>query len=586
MFRIRRIFDAVLPRNRKIIEEIQHILRVQFPLIRQKEIDELPDKLRNPLKHRFQSIVFVAEKQTGGIKGFALLMHEPQLHFAYLDYISAAPRTSGTGIGGVLYERVRREAMLLGVIGIFMECLPDDPALCPHLETLRQNRARLRFYERYGAVPVIGTAYETPLEPDDDCPPYLVFDNLGQNRPLGREEAKVAVRAILERKYADLCSPQYVDMVVDSFQDDPVRLRPPRYASPKAKARVEADLAPELRIVLVVNDRYDIHHVRERGYVEAPVRIPSILRGLESTTLFERLPMQPFPEKHILAVHDRDFYSYLKTACQNVEPGRSLYPYVFPIRNTTRPPKELTVRAGYYCIDTFTPLNSNAFLAARCAVDATLTAAAHLLKGRCLAYALVRPPGHHAERRSFGGFCYFNSNAIAAQELSKHGRVAILDVDYHHGNGQQDIFFRRNDVLTVSIHGEPNIAYPYFSGFAEEVGEGEGTGFNLNIPLPEQVDGVRYVRALEKALDRIRTFKPDYLVVALGLDTAKGDPTGSWSLSAEDLKENGTRIGALKLPTLVVQEGGYRSRTLGSNARAFLKGLWAGAYKNDGKTTR
>jgi GNAT superfamily N-acetyltransferase len=195
--------------------------------------------------------------------------------------------------------------------------------------------------------------------------------------------------------------------------------------------------------------------------------------------------------------------------------------------------------------------------------------------GRRMAYALVRPPGHHAERRAFGGFCYFNNCALAAQFLRHHGRVALLDIDYHHGNGQQDIFYDRPDVLTVSIHGDPAFAYPYFSGFRDEVGAGEGAGFNLNLPLPEAVDGDRYRRTLAAALRHIAEFEPDFLVVAFGLDTAKGDPTGTWSLTRNDFKLNGRMIGDLGTPVLVVQEGGYRTRTLGVNARCFFEGLSA-----------
>jgi hypothetical protein len=147
----------------------------------------------------------------------------------------------------------------------------------------------------------------------------------------------------------------------------------------------------------------------------------------------------------------------------SLEVKESVYPYVFPIRNVARPPKDLAVRAGYYCIDTFTPLNHNAFPVAARAVDCAMTAAQRVLEGARVAYALVRPPGHHAERRSFGGFCYLNSAAVAANYLSGYGRVAMLDVDYHHGNGQQTIFYRRADVLTVSLHGHPSFAYPYFT---------------------------------------------------------------------------------------------------------------------------
>ncbi len=242
-------------------------------------------------------------------------------------------------------------------------------------------------------------------------------------------------------------------------------------------------------------------------------------------------------------------------------------------------PKDLSVRAGYYCIDTFTPLNRNAFLAAKRATDCALRAADQILDGRRLAYALIRPPGHHAERRCFGGFCYFNNTAVAAHYLSSHGRVAILDIDYHHGNGQQDIFYRRNDVLTVSIHGHPNFAYPYFSGFSDERGENAGEGFNANFPLPENQDGNEYRKTLAKAIQKVVRFNPLVLIVALGLDTARGDPTGSWLLAAKDFYANGRMIGELRLPTLVIQEGGYRTRTLGVNARRFFEGLVSGSQR-------
>ena len=196
--------------------------------------------------------------------------------------------------------------------------------------------------------------------------------------------------------------------------------------------------------------------------------------------------------------------------------------------------------------------------------------------GGRLAYALVRPPGHHAERATFGGFCYFNSAAVAAHHLSFSGRVAVLDIDYHHGNGTQDIFYDRGDVLTVSLHGHPRFAYPYFSGYEDERGAGPGTGFNLNVPLPESLDGAEYRKALQPVLGRIEKFAPAFLVVSLGLDVARGDPTGSWSLTARDIAENGALIGRLGLPTLVVQEGGYRTRTLGVNARNFFQGLHRG----------
>jgi acetoin utilization deacetylase AcuC-like enzyme len=249
---------------------------------------------------------------------------------------------------------------------------------------------------------------------------------------------------------------------------------------------------------------------------------------------------------------------------------------VFPVRNAARPPRELSVRAGYYCIDTFTPLNINAYKAARWGVNCSLSAADSILDGNRIAYVLTRPPGHHAERFVFGGFCYFNNTAIAASYLSKYGKVAILDMDYHHGNGQQQIFYDRSDVLTISIHGHPSFAYPYFSGFSEEKGEGEGSGYNFNYPLKEEINGEEYREILGHAIKIVRKFKPEFLIIALGLDTAKGDPTGTWLLSPADFLQNGKMAGSLRMPTLIIQEGGYRNKYLGINARSFLKGFYEG----------
>ncbi len=574
MFRIRRIYDAVLPLNQEALRQVQAILREQFPYVSEDEVEALPEKLRNPIKYRFRSLGFVADDWQGRVQGFALLMHEPKLNFCFLDFISAGARLEGRGVGGALYQRVRDEAIALNAVGIFFECLPDDPVLSRDPVVRRQNANRLRFYERFGARPIVGTRYETPVKPDSDNPPYLVFDGLGRGAPLRRDYARAVTRIILEAKYAHLCPPAYVAMVVESFADDPVRLREPRHVTQERPLSVPAHRSADQRIVLVVNDRHHIHHVHERGYVESPVRINSILRELERVDLFLRVSPRHFGEQHILDVHDQGFVTYFKRICEDLPPGKSIYPYVFPIRNVARPPKELAVRAGYYCIDTFTPLNRNAFLAAKRAVDSALTAAEEILHGARLAYALVRPPGHHAERRTFGGFCYFNSTAVAAHYLSALGKVAILDVDYHHGNGQQDIFYERGDVLTVSIHGHPRFAYPYFSGFEEERGAGNGLGANVNIPLGEHLDGEGHRKALATALRRIRQFGPQFLVVAFGLDTAKGDPTGSWSLNARDFEASGEMIGALGLPTLVIQEGGYDHRVIGVNARNFFQGLW------------
>ena len=503
----------------------------------------------------------------------ALLLYFPDIGFSYLEVISTAKGRMGAGIGTALYERVREEARALGT-QLYFECLPDDPALSPNPEIRAANAARLKFYERYGARPIVNTAYETPVKPGDTDPPYLVLDPLGSNDLPTAAMARKVARAILERKYG--LRADYVQMVVDSIKDDPVRLREPRYVKSRRalKAEVRAPGAP--RIALVLNDEHTLHHVQDRGYVEAPVRIRSIMAELAPSGLFERVPVKRFSDRHIRAVHDGRLVDYIRKACLIAGARKSIYPYVFPVRNPARAPKDETVLAGYYCIDTFTPLNESAYLAARSAVDCALTAAEKVLEGTALAYALVRPPGHHAETRTFGGFCYFNNAAIAAHLLSRYGKVAILDIDYHHGNGQQEIFYHRSDVLTVSVHGHPSFAYPYFTGFRDETGIGPGAGYNLNIPLPEHITPEQHRNAVAEALRRVKRFGPAYLVVSLGLDTARGDPTGTWSNRGRDFEQLGRMIGAHGYPTLVIQEGGYRVRTLGSNARNFFAGLAQG----------
>jgi acetoin utilization deacetylase AcuC-like enzyme/GNAT superfamily N-acetyltransferase len=576
MFRIRRIYDDVLPINQAAIRSVATIFREHFSAAPQ-DIEQLAERLRNPFMKRFRTVLYVAENERGQIHGFATVLHDPVLMFSFLDYIAARKKISGRGVGAALYEYVRDEARAMGAKALFCEVLPDDPVGCPDAALRRENAARLRFYERYGARPFIETAYETPIPGSaTTLLPYLMYDGLGREKMPKAQFVRKVVRAVLERKYSRICTPEYVDHVTASFRD-PLRLRPPRYIKSPGTAKPVA-LTTRQAIAMTVNDRHDIHHVRERGYVEAPVRVKAILSQLEPSGLVRKIPVKEFPLRHITAVHDSEYVAYLKRACESVPAGQSVYPYVFPVRNHTRPPKDISLRAGYYCIDTFTPLNGNAYLAARRAVDCALTAADELLAGRRMAYALVRPPGHHAERRAFGGFCYFNNAGIAAHYLSRLGKVAMLDIDYHHGNGQQDIFYERPDVLTISIHGHPEIAYPYFTGFANERGAATGTGFNLNIPLPEAQNGEQYRQALERACKEIARFAPSFLVVPLGLDPAKGDPTGSWGLVAKDFEANGVMIGAMQFPTLVVQEGGYRTRTLGTNAKHFFNGLVRGAY--------
>jgi acetoin utilization deacetylase AcuC-like enzyme/GNAT superfamily N-acetyltransferase len=581
MLIIRRISDCVLPVDTSAILQVQDILKSRIPDLREEEIDAIPDHLKNPLKFRFRSTLLVAENRKGMVQGFAMVMYASDLNFCYLDFIASKKDIVISGIGSSLYESVREFARELGASGLFFECLPDEPEHCRDVSKIEENRQRLKFYERFGAFPMTNTLYESPRDPEKDkCPPYLVCDLLVPGGSLSKTTAQMIIRAILERKYAGVFPKAYIQGVVDSVTDDPVRFRPPRYLKKNIRTQTLTHWKNEKLITLIVNDKHSIHHVRDRGYVESPVRISSILTELQGSGIFREIPVISFSEEHIREVHEKKYINYFKRVCEKLPNGKSIYPYVFPVRNATRAPVDDSVLAGYYCIDTFTPLNKNAFLAAKRAVDCCMTGAVRLLEGTAVVYALVRPPGHHAERKVFGGFCYFNSGAIAANFLSRYGRVAMLDIDYHHGNGQQDIFYNRKDVLTISIHGHPSFAYPYFCGFAEERGEGEGNGFNINYPLKEQLNGDEYLAVLEKALEKVRRFKPSYLVVPLGLDTAKGDPTGTWSLSSKDFYRNGQRIGMLKIPTLVVQEGGYRNRVLGINARHFFQGFHQAIYNN------
>ncbi|MBE0647166.1 MAG: histone deacetylase family protein [Bacteroidales bacterium] len=576
MFRIRKISNPFLEVNLRAMDKVRQIIREQFPDIREEKILEVSEQLVDPLKYKYQTALLIADDLNETIRGFALLLYMPDLEFCFLDFLAVTPGKTSSGVGGTLYERLREEAEALGAIGIFYECLPDDPVLYKDQKYILQNKTRLAFYERYGARPLANTLYETPVNPDEEGAPYLVFDGLGLNTTIPNDRARQIVRAILERKYGDYCPEAYTEEVVQSIQDDPVTLRPFRYLRKKESRSFETFLPEKQKIFWVINDRHSIHHIREKGYVESPVRIASIEKELVKTGIFRLGKVEEFPEKLILDVHDRGYVTYFKTVCKNLPAGKSVYPYVFPIRNSARPPKELSVRAGYYCLDTFTPLNKNAFLAARWGVNCTLTAATEILEGTRSAYVLTRPPGHHAERKIFGGFCYFNNCAIAAKYLKTFGKVAILDIDYHHGNGQQQIFYSRNDVLTVSIHGHPSFAYPYFSGFKDEQGKGKGLGFNINYPLAEVIDPDSYHLTLAKALEKIRSFAPEFFIVALGLDTAKGDPTGTWRLSQKHFEQNGALIGQMKLPTLIIQEGGYRHQALGSNAKAFFTGFFQG----------
>jgi len=233
-------------------------------------------------------------------------------------------------------------------------------------------------------------------------------------------------------------------------------------------------------------------------------------------------------------------------------------------------------RLGAHCLDTATPIVAGTYAAARVAVDVALTAADLVIDGAPVAYALCRPPGHHASRDMYGGYCFFNNAAIVADQLVRHGaaRVAILDLDYHHGNGTQQLFYERSDVLYVSLHADPARAFPYFSGHADETGAAAGVGTTRNLPLAAGTDVEGYAAALADACELVAAFGADApLVVSLGFDTYRGDPIGDLAIDTPDYARIGAMVRAVGRRAVVIQEGGYALDAIGPNAVAFLRGL-------------
>ena len=583
MFRISHVIGTTRDYDKRCLAEIQQLFEAAFPDLA-GDPDYIPRKLVEQSSRGYPCVLLAAHGTGDQVLGFALADVFESIGYAYLDFIVTAAEQRGLGLGGALFEALREEMTARGALGLFLEVPTDDPAQVADAADLKANMARLRFYERYGALPVIGTLYDQPIRPGNPPEPRLLYDPLDNTDPLEADELKRVIASILTLRYHYDPQDPYVKQVLASVTDSPVKLRAPRYPKSGKAPKLPRRLQP---LKVFCSSHHALHHVKERGYVERPARVDVILKALDALPDVERLPVRNFGEGPIRAVHDVDFVNYLRNFCSELTKGEMIYPYVFPIRRTDRPPHDRSRRAGYYCIDTFTPLSQDAYKAARAAVNVALSGASAVLAGEPLVYSLCRPPGHHAERDTYGGFCYFCNGAIAAQYLAKSlGKIAVLDVDYHHGNGTQDIFYERSDILTVSIHGHPSFAYPYFSGFADEKGEGEGKGFNVNMPLPEHVGDSRYLEELDEALEIVLKFKPEALVVSLGLDIAKADPTGTWSLTPSGLSEVGRRIGALKLPTLLVQEGGYNIRSLGRNAAALLTGFCAGALGRRKKRRR
>lgn len=316
---------------------------------------------------------------------------------------------------------------------------------------------------------------------------------------------------------------------------------------------------------------------------EKPERAELVLKRVREVGLGEVIAPEAFPLEPITRIHTPGLVDLLQTAHKEwQEMGRSgaAYPYSWPTRGTRtdRVSQTLDGRLGFYSFDCGTPITATTWQAVKASADVALTGAKLLIAGERAAFSLCRPPGHHAGSDHYGGYCFLNNAAIAAQKLRDEGakRVAILDVDYHHGNGTQQIFYGRDDVLVVSLHADPDQEYPYMLGFDDETGAGPGEGFNLNFPMRWGTQWPAYEAALAAGLERIRAYGPEALVVSLGVDTYKDDPISQFKLDHEHFTRIGEMIRTLGKLTLFVMEGGYAVAEIGINAVNVLTGFEAG----------
>lgn len=338
--------------------------------------------------------------------------------------------------------------------------------------------------------------------------------------------------------------------------------------------------------------RHRLHHPQQEFEAsrfqpphEHPGRAEIIRAALAADERFEFVAPDDWGTTPIEAVHEPGLVRFLETAWAEYRrvhgEVHDVVPDVFALDRLRagmgpgREPVDIGARLGYWCYETTTPLTRTTYDAARSAVDVALTATRAVLAGASAAYGLCRPPGHHASRSLYGGYCFFNNAAVAAHHVaaSTGTRVSILDVDYHHGNGTQQIFYERDDVQFVSLHGDPVRAYPYHTGFADETGAGAGLGSTLNLPLAARTPPEQYLERLGEACTAIERFAPSLLVVSLGVDTYEHDPISDLALTTDSFEMCGRRVAGLGLPTVVLQEGGYADEQLGENVRRWLIGL-------------
>lgn len=334
---------------------------------------------------------------------------------------------------------------------------------------------------------------------------------------------------------------------------------------------------------LAHDPRHEISDGELKPAVEIPARAEIVRARILEAGMGDILAPEEFGMAPLARVHDAGYLDFLDSFWSRwTEAGRGgeAFPFVWPVRGLRADPvpDHIDGLLGRYSFDAGTPMGEQTFAAARASANSALTGARLVAGGDRAAFALCRPPGHHAAADYYGGYCFLNNAAIAAQWLRDAGaaRVAIFDVDYHHGNGTQAIFYDRSDVLFLSVHADPREEYPYFLGHAEETGAGVGEGFNVNYPLAPGADWAVWSAALDAGLERIARFAPDVLIVSLGLDPYEKDPISRFRLTQDDFTRLGARLARAGLPTLFVLEGGYAVDALGVNCVNTLSGFEAG----------
>ncbi|BBB66168.1 acetylpolyamine amidohydrolase [Undibacterium sp. YM2] len=339
-------------------------------------------------------------------------------------------------------------------------------------------------------------------------------------------------------------------------------------------------------MLTIYSDKHRLHHGTElkdgvlKPCVEMPDRADTVLARVRSAALGEIMAPHDYASSSYSTVHSERYVSFLENAWSRwVAAGRShdALPLIWPVRDLRSDiePDHIDGKLGFYAMDAGVPITAGTWEAVRTSANLALTGMEAIAGGTSSAFALCRPPGHHAAAEYMGGYCYLNNAAIAAQGFIVKGakRVAVLDVDYHHGNGTQSIFYDRADVLFISLHGDPKNSYPYFLGHRDEQGHGAGMGFNHNYPLPHGTAWDTYSIALDDACSKLAAYAPDAIVISLGVDTFKDDPISQFKLENQDYLRMGAAIAGIGKPTLFVMEGGYMVDDIGVNVANVLLGF-------------